>query len=246
MHIRRNSYKGNYEKVKKDSFNMNNYYNTNSLMKSSTRGYYQEKLDFILSYLSSYPKSQPVKILDIGCNDGELVRKYLDFGDVLGIDVSETAIRSCKKKGLKCILSDIESLPSKYNNYFDIVIAGDIIEHIFDTDKFLRKIHTVLKSGGTLLLTTPNLVSLGRRLLFLLGKNPFIEYSTLLPTKDINVGHIRYYTKSNLLDQLKFNKFKFVTIVGDRINISPHLYIPFSVARFFPTVSRNLIVSCRK
>lgn len=216
-------------------------------MQSSKRGYYQEKINFFLEELKRYnKKDKRIKILDIGCNDGELIKKYTKFGQVLGIDISKKAIKECKKKGLPCKLSDIESLPPKYNNYFNVVIAGDIIEHIFDTDRFLLKIHKVLKKDGKLLLTTPNLASLGRRILLLFGKNPFIKYSTKLPSKEFNVGHIRYYTPNNIKEQLKESGFRNIKIYGDRINLSNYLFIPHRYAKNLPTLSRNIMVCCQK
>lgn len=225
--------------------NIDQFYNKKDLVESSRRGYYQEKIDFFISELKSN-KNKKIKILDVGCNDGELTQKYSKYGEVIGIDISKKAIRECKKKGINCLLSDLESLPKKYDNFFDIVMAGDIIEHIFDTDNFLKHAHRVLKKDGILLLTTPNLASFGRRLMLLIGVNPFIEYSVKFPNETINVGHIRYYTKADLELQFSNLGFKNITIYGDRINITQSLHLPFSIANRFPSFSRNLMVKCFK
>jgi len=47
---------------------------------------------------------------------------------------------------------------------FDFVIAAEVIEHIFDTDKFLNNIYAVFKKSGEIVLSTPNIDSLPRRL----------------------------------------------------------------------------------
>lgn len=221
------------------------FYNKKGIADTSRKGYYQEKINFFLSTLEKTKKGNP-EILDIACNDGELTQKYQKYGHVLGIDINQKAVDSCKKKGLDCIISTVEDLPEKYTEYFDVIIAGDIIEHIFDTDTFLQSIHKRLKSGGTLLLTTPNLTSFGRRILMLFGKNPYIEYSTKLPYEEFNVGHVRYYTKTDLLNQLTHYGYKNIAIQGDRINISKSVLIPYSIASRFPTLSRNLMVICQK
>jgi 2-polyprenyl-3-methyl-5-hydroxy-6-metoxy-1,4-benzoquinol methylase len=225
---------------------MNNqaFYNTKNIAKTSQKGYYQEKINFFITTLKKLP--QKSAFLDIACNDGKLTQQYARYGNVIGIDINERAIRECKKKGLQCFVAEINDIEKKYKESFDVVIAGDIIEHIFDTDKFLAGIYAVLKKGGILLLTTPNLASLGRRAMLLFGKNPFVEYSTKLPYEEFNVGHIRYYTKANLFEQLSAHSFQEIHIFGDKINITKSIAIPPFLSSQFPTISRNLMVSCKK
>ena len=224
---------------------LENFYNRDYLQKISRRGYYLEKINYVTSILSSMQRKD-LKILDIACNDGELSEVYSKYGEVVGIDISKKALKKCKQRGIKCFCARIEEMPKKYLDHFDMVIAGDIIEHVFDTDIFLASVKAVLKKGGILLLTTPNLVSLPRRAMALLGINPFIEFSLSLPFKEYNVGHIRYYTKANLEQQLKTQGFKKITVVGDRINLFPSIYIPHVLAKFLPTISRNLMVFAEK
>lgn len=221
------------------------YYNKEHLATISRRGYYQEKIDFFLRQLGDSKKDN-LQILDIGCNDGELTKLYESYGNVLGTDINKKAIEQCKKKGLNCLCISTDDLVRTHKNSFDIVIAGDIIEHIFDTDAFLQSIYKLLKKDGILLLTTPNLASIGRRIMLLIGKNPFIEFSTKLPSEEINVGHIRYYTISNIEYQLKENRFNDIQIFGDRINVLPGVYVPYTVAKFFPTLSRNFLICAKK
>jgi 2-polyprenyl-3-methyl-5-hydroxy-6-metoxy-1,4-benzoquinol methylase len=229
----------------KYDLSLTTFYNQKHLSKVSTGGYYNEKKEFYMEYLETL-KGKNRNILDIACNDGELTQNYKKYGSVLGIDINKSAVVECKKKGIPCLWSTIEELPQKYNNYFDIIIAGDIIEHIFNTDDFLRNIHKRLKKGGTLLLTTANVASLGRRIMFLFGKNPYLEYSTELPYKEFNVGHIKFYTVENMYDQMKHCGFKETQIFGDRINLTEKIYIPRIVAKHVPTISRYMHVIARK
>lgn len=224
---------------------LENFYNRGYLLKISRRGYYSEKISYITSILSSRQRKD-LRILDIACNDGELSEIYSKYGEVVGIDINKKAVEKCRKRGIKCFNTRIEEMPKKYSNYFDVVVAGDIIEHVFDTDLFLASVRAVLKKGGILLLTTPNLVSLARRAMVLLGINPFIEFSINLPSKEYNVGHIRYYTRNNLEQQLKTQGFKKTRIVGDRINLFPSIYIPHVLAKSLPTISRNLMALAKK
>lgn len=224
---------------------LEDFYNRDYLQKISRRGYYLEKINYITSILSSIQR-EDLRILDVACNDGELSEIYSRYGKVVGVDIDKKAVKKCRQRGIKCLCTRIEEMPKKYLNYFDVVVAGDIIEHVFDTDLFLASIKAVLKKGGVLLLTTPNLVSLARRAMVLLGINPFIEFSLSLPSKEYNVGHIRYYTKDNLEQQLKTQGYKKITIVGDRINLPFSFYVPHILAKFLPTFSRNLMAFVEK
>jgi 2-polyprenyl-3-methyl-5-hydroxy-6-metoxy-1,4-benzoquinol methylase len=122
--------------------------------------------------------------------------------EVEGIEISKKAVKIGQKKGLKIKIADLhQSFP--YNkNTFDTITAGEIIEHIYDTDFFLEEIKRVLKPNGFLILSTPNIATFGRRLMLLFGINPLIETSL-----DQASGHIRYFTKKSLEDLLKKHGF---------------------------------------
>ncbi len=226
--------------------NLSEFYNQDHLPDISKKGYYVEKINFFIDKLAQLSKQTKLDILDVACNEGYLSHKYAKYGNVLGVEMNKLAATECRKKGIDCLTLDIMQMPQKYNGKFNVVIAGDIIEHIFNTDIFLQKLNQLLKNQGNLLITTPNIASLARRGMLMLGKNPFLEYSTQLPYPEFNVGHIRYYTAANLKLQLERNGFKNVLILGDKINIIPSLAVPFKLAKHMPSISRNLMVYCQK
>ena len=88
-----------------------------------------------------------------------------------------------------------------------------------ERNALLEKCKDVLKKNGKLLITTPNVASFGRRILLLLGKNPFLEYSLhLLANGAPPVGHVRYYTEQTLRHQLLIHKFSKIHIEGNGAN----------------------------
>jgi len=87
------------------------------------------------------------------------------------------------------------NLPVK-SNCLDIIFAGEIIEHLIDTDHFLDEIHRVLKKSGSLVLTTPNLCNLENRLRILMGLYPILLIT--LPEEIITSG---FKTKGLLSDR---------------------------------------------
>lgn len=124
---------------------------------------------------SLLPKLKGAKLLDVGCGVGTISRQLQkqDF-EVYGIDFSSVAIKKAKEKGINAIECDVDKdgIPFE-NNYFDVVWAGDVVEHVFDPIFLLKEISRVVKPSGKVLLTTPNNFHLKRRLsVFILGKSP--------------------------------------------------------------------------
>ena len=176
-----------------------------------------------------------IKILDIGSSNNFL-ENYIKEEKIkyIGIDIT----------GNPTIISDVErGLPFKKNS-FHIVIASEIIEHIIDTDLFLEECKRVLKRNGILILTTPNLGSWINRVKLLFGKQPQYCESTL---REFDAGHVRCYTASALIKQLKEHKFRILNFEGDLISfkILPLKFKMF-LGKLFPTFSHCLIVVCKK
>lgn len=185
------------------------------------------------------------RVLDVGCDIGLIGKLLLQNNNkVYGMDISPTAVKKAKKKGLKayCLNPETQTLPFK-NNYFDVVLLAEIIEHVFDPDLLLQKVRKKLIKGGELVLTTPNLATLPRRIQLLLGKNPAIENRL----NKNSLGHIRYFIKDNLFKLLKDNKFKIVHFSSDLIHLSSNGKInDYYLARIFPTLGRTLIIKAIK
>lgn len=156
------------------------------------------------------------KVLDLGCRDGQISQLIAKNNNVVyGIEIANEMVKKCNKKGIKVFDIDLNSnWQESIEKKFDIVLAGEIIEHIFDTDKFLQNIYKILKSDGFLVLSTPNIASFGRRILLLLGKNPLIETTS----RKYDAGHIRYFTLKALKLLLKENNFKVINFESDCIN----------------------------
>ena len=125
------------------------------------------------------------RLLDVGCGDGQLLQTAKDEGwDASGIDLSEAAIRLCRKRGLDASRTDFfsESLDERR---FGVIIMSELIEHVPSPQRFLKRAEELLDAGGVLYLTTPNFGSLARRAL---GES----WSAIHPE------HIGYFERSTL------------------------------------------------
>lgn len=205
-------------------------------------GYSARRIKIFLNWIGSQKK-----VLDIGCYDGrdsELILK--NNNDVYGVEILQKPAKEAKKRGIKVKEFDLNVAQWPFRkDFFDVVVAGEIIEHVLSTDLFLENIYRILKPSGILILSTPNLASLGRRIMLLLGKNPYIEISQ---SDDVNefpaVGHVRYFTKSSLIRLLRAYRFNPLEVTSDRFNLGPIKSV--FLARLFPCLSWRLIVKAEK
>ncbi|MFA5405773.1 MAG: class I SAM-dependent methyltransferase [Candidatus Nanoarchaeia archaeon] len=154
--------------------------------------------------MTSLIKGQPKRILDIGCGDGWFGAKLKKvFGaEVTGVDILDKALITAKKKGLLTKKFDLSknNWPLK-SNYFDLIIAGDIIEHVYDTENFIKECKRLLKKGGQLIISTPNINSYANRFLLLFGKMPlYIDFAPNLTSYDFvePSGHVRVFNNDSL------------------------------------------------
>jgi len=102
------------------------------------------------------------KILDIGCGEGELLIKATLLGhDITGLDRSAKELtiahETAKLSGveIKTNGGDIENMEYGAET-FDVVIMGEIIEHVFDPVADIEKVLEIVKPGGKLIITTPS------------------------------------------------------------------------------------------
>lgn len=102
------------------------------------------------------------KILDVGCGMGLMLEKLSQYGEVFGMDFSPQAIEYCKEIWDETHIMR-GALPDKVpfeEEYFNTIVALDVIEHIDDDKESLYKLYSLLKGGGYLLITVPALMCL--------------------------------------------------------------------------------------
>jgi 2-polyprenyl-3-methyl-5-hydroxy-6-metoxy-1,4-benzoquinol methylase len=97
--------------------------------------------------------------LDLGCGAGTFTAVLAGAGAaVVGIEVAETAIVRAQAAHLELDfrLAPIDGPLPLDDGSFDLVWASEVIEHVADTERWLREVSRVLTPGGRLLITTPN------------------------------------------------------------------------------------------
>ncbi len=106
-----------------------------------------------------------IKLLDIGCGTGIILKEFSKYGTAYGVDFSDYAINFCKKRGLKNVSKGNANNLKFKKNSFDVVGIFDVLYHkeIKDDEKVMRDIWRILKPGGIIILTDSANMSLWSR-----------------------------------------------------------------------------------
>src|SRR5579859_5071724 len=134
------------------------------------------------------------RVLDLGCGEGWFAAELAGAGaEVLAVDVAEEPLRRAlaRNPGLRTQLIDGEGGWELAEASFDVVWAGEVLEHVADTSRWLSELRRVLRSGGRLLLTTPEL---GRAQLL----SAALSRAAFARRFDPQGDHLRYYDRGTL------------------------------------------------
>lgn len=123
------------------------------------------KRKIICSLIEKYIKpnrSSKLRILDVGCGMGALLRQLSDYGDIYGMDCEEEAVNYCRTiYGERIRYGKLPKEIPFEEQSFDLVVLSDCLEHVDEDYESLKNIHGLLREEDSLLvLTVPALMSL--------------------------------------------------------------------------------------
>jgi 2-polyprenyl-3-methyl-5-hydroxy-6-metoxy-1,4-benzoquinol methylase len=172
------------------------------------------------------------RLLDVGYAKGSFADSLVNLGwDCTALDVNRR--HHDRIRTIQCDLN--EGFPVEAAA-FDVVTAGEIIEHMIDESAFLQECRRALKPGGRLIVTTPNLSFLVNRFLMLFGRMPKFVYEPY---------HYHFHTRDTLVELLTRNGFVVERVAGSHVLYSRRLHatgwIFERLADWFPTFGAHLI-----
>ncbi|HLY95063.1 MAG TPA: methyltransferase domain-containing protein [Gaiellaceae bacterium] len=113
------------------------------------------------------------RVLDIGCRTGMLTRYYATGNDVTGVDVDRDALEvAANELGIATVWADAEAGLPFDNGSFDVVVAGEVLEHLADPVRVVADVRRVLRPGGRFVGSVPNAFRLKSRLAYVRGRYP--------------------------------------------------------------------------
>lgn len=184
------------------------------------------------------------KVLDVGCFTGDIALEIKKKGnEVIGIDCNTEFVKMTQKKGIDAKFANFEEKFPFKNESFDLIVAGEIIEHIYHTENFLKECHRVLKKDGEIIITTPNINYWVYRIKMLFGKTlPFAIESG--EDTEANPGHIRYYTVESLKKTTE--KFGFKNKIVTSSNIINRKIKLEKIAEIWPSIGYHIILKAKR
>ena len=197
----------------------------------------------------------PAVIVDVGCGDGSalaVAARHNPGHRFAGIDWSGDALRRAHALDLTVLRAAVTApgLPVA-DGAADVVIMSELIEHLVDPDGAIAEVRRVLRPGGSLLLSTPNLAAWYNRGLLAAGLQPVVSEVSLRggfgrPGRVV-AGHLRLFTRRALTEFLTASGFRCVTVAGARYHDVPRPLGPLDRAFCrWPSAASILLVHARK
>ncbi|UCC57631.1 MAG: methyltransferase domain-containing protein [Candidatus Bathyarchaeum sp.] len=124
-----------------------------ALHNTRTRPFNLERIEIISDLIGRLGNG--LNILDVGSGDGIIGEHVWKIGNhVIAIDLPTVAIQAHRCQGLLALAGDAEQL-SFASNIFDVVLASEILEHLWNPHSFVDEAYRVLKADGHLIISTP-------------------------------------------------------------------------------------------
>jgi len=157
----------------------------------------------IVMDILGYHQLRPGKLLDVGCGVGALVALAGKKGwDALGLDPSQKAAELSEKvldvEIINSCLGDSRFDPES----FDVVVLLAVLEHAFDPVAIMEKVWNILKPGGRVIFSTPNLDNLPYHLME--NKKTYSWF-----VKE-HINHFTIKTQRTLLENVGFKNLEFL------------------------------------
>lgn len=163
-------------------------------------GWPKNRVEAILHYAGSGDS-----VLDVGCGNGHLLYQLTDrYQTLIGLEYSPHRLEQAKlnlpSDRFKPMLGSAEDISNLASDSVDCIVSADTIEHIPDVYQAAGELFRILKPGGRMVMNTPNIAFIKKRVLLLFGRFP----STSQPNEGLgndilfDGGHLHYFTYRSL------------------------------------------------
>jgi SAM-dependent methyltransferase len=214
----------------------------------------EQNMESVATLAKGFPHP---KLVDLGCDAGgrtSWVARRIGACEMHGVELAPDRAALAAEKGVKVISADLcESLPYE-DNSFDVVMSNQVIEHLADTDTFVREIRRILRPGGIAVVSTENLAAWHNVISLLFGWLPFSLTNISEVQKGIgnplglhrgepgeSRGHLRVLTVRGLRELFEIHGLHVDSVVG-----AGYFPLPRALARVDPRHAVFLTIRARK
>ena len=148
------------------------------------------------------------RVLDVGSSSGYLAEPLVQQGNtIVGLELDAEAARAAETFCEQVLIGDVETMDLPLEDgSFDVVLLGDVIEHLRDPVAALARLRPLLRPGGRLVLSTPNVANWAIRLSLLAGRWRYTDRGIL------DRSHTHLFTRATLAETIERAGYRDVRI----------------------------------
>jgi 2-polyprenyl-3-methyl-5-hydroxy-6-metoxy-1,4-benzoquinol methylase len=137
-------------------------------------------------------------VLDVGCGFATTAQKIRDLGNrVVGIESSPAAVAVARQRVDEVIEADLQNIGALGDRRFDAIIFADVLEHLPWPIGVLKSYLALLKPGGSVIISLPNVGLWSVRLGLMFGRFQYDESGVLDRT------HLRFFTRRSAIQMMR-------------------------------------------
>ncbi|HYJ31373.1 MAG TPA: class I SAM-dependent methyltransferase [Allosphingosinicella sp.] len=151
-----------------------------------------------LDYLAELPADPAAAILELGCGNGAtgaLALQQGKCGTYVGIEMFEPVAREAEQVLSAVHIGDVATLPLPYGrNHFDVLICSEVLEHLVDPAAVLGRLAELVKPGGLVLASSPNIAHWSIVAELIRGRFRYADFGAMDRT------HLRWFTPESFAE----------------------------------------------
>ena len=175
------------------------------------------------------------KVLEFGCANGRMSKHLKENGcKIIGVEIDRQDAEAARAFCEEVIVGDIEdsSILQKIKTKFDVIIFGDVLEHLKKPERILSAVSDFLNEGGYVLVSLPNIAYFTVRKDLLFGRFKYDDKGGIIDTE-----HIRFFTLATAkkmffncgydvahFDVLSVPRFKRFRFLYDLLKVFPSFF----------------------
>ena len=151
-------------------------------------------------------------VLELGAASGHVTRVLVDRGNsVTAVESDAACSDSLASIATEVLITDLDWLSladDLRGRTFDVIVAGDVLEHTKRPELVLAQLHLLLAPGGYVVVSLPHLAHGDVRLALLSGQFPYSDHGLLDKT------HLKFFTRSTILELFSSTGYKVDELYG--------------------------------
>ena len=163
-----------------------------------------------VDFVNLLPHNPTAKILEIGCGfgvTGALALSEQRCGEYIGIEISDKAAAEAEKMLSKVIKGNVETLNLQFPDaHFDAAILSEVLEHLVDPWKLILRLAPLIRGGGLIMASSPNISHYRVISMLLRGKWNLANSGVMDRT------HLRWFTPDSFEQMFEAAGFQIISL----------------------------------